>query len=44
MLNAIQAFGNNSNPEIKLTANYDQWGKVNISVTDNGCGIPEDLY
>ena len=39
--NAIDAIKDSDHPEIKLLAQL-KLGRVNITVTDNGCGIPED--
>jgi two-component system, NtrC family, nitrogen regulation sensor histidine kinase NtrY len=44
ILNAIQSFSNHKNAEIKLAAYLDQWGKISLTVSDNGPGIPEELH
>ena len=41
IINAIHAVSSSSNPEIKLSANIDERGKVVIKVRDNGIGIQE---
>jgi two-component system nitrogen regulation sensor histidine kinase NtrY len=41
IINAIYAVSNSPNPEIKLSANIDERGKVVIKITDNGIGIQE---
>jgi len=41
IINAIYAVSNSQNPEIKLSANIDERGKVVIKITDNGIGIQE---
>jgi len=41
IVNSIFALDGNVNPEISLTANLDEKGKVRIKVIDNGPGIPE---
>ena len=43
ILNSINAFDGISNPNIKLLGIIDNRGMINIQVTDNGKGIPEDL-
>lgn len=40
--NAIQAVSNKENPEIKLIAQQDIFGKVVIKVEDNGVGISQE--
>ena len=44
ILNSFNALSVASNPEIKLTSKIDNNGSVIIQVSDNGHGIPEELY
>lgn len=41
--NAEQAFKNNIDAYVELTASLNLRGRVVIEVSDNGCGIPEKL-
>lgn len=41
--NAIQALKDRGGAKIDLTSRIDARGRVIIQVTDNGCGIPEEL-
>ncbi|MHB1687428.1 MAG: sensor histidine kinase [Ignavibacteriaceae bacterium] len=44
ILNSISALAKTSLPEIKLISKIDNRGGILIQVTDNGHGIPEELY
>jgi len=41
--NALEALSNKENSKIKLKGGINERGRAQISVTDNGPGIPEDL-
>ncbi len=41
--NAEQALENTSKPSVSMTAYLNRRGHVVIDVSDNGCGIPEDI-
>lgn len=43
ILNSINAVKENENPEIELKSWLDEKGHVNISVSDNGSGIKDDI-
>jgi two-component system nitrogen regulation sensor histidine kinase NtrY len=43
LLNAIDAVKNSPNPKIVITGEVSLTGKVSISVSDNGSGIPQEL-
>ena len=44
ILNSFHAVSNLSAPEICLMGTIDNYGKAMIQVTDNGHGVPEELY
>lgn len=44
ILNSFHAVSTLSTPEICLMGKVDNYGKAMIQVTDNGSGVPEELY
>lgn len=43
ILNAVEACEEVANPEIKVTASKNSYGKVVVEVIDNGPGIPKEI-
>ena len=41
--NALQAIGDNANGNIIVILKNDTEERIQISISDNGCGIPEDI-
>jgi two-component system, NtrC family, nitrogen regulation sensor histidine kinase NtrY len=44
ILNSFNAVSNTPAPKIDLTGTIDNYGKAMIQVSDNGQGVPEELY
>ncbi|MDR3626063.1 MAG: ATP-binding protein, partial [Ignavibacteriaceae bacterium] len=44
ILNSVHAVANVTEPKISLSGTIDNYGKAVVQVTDNGNGVPEELY
>jgi nitrogen fixation/metabolism regulation signal transduction histidine kinase len=44
LLNSVHAVANSAEPKISLAGTIDNYGKAIVQVTDNGNGVPEELY
>lgn len=44
ILNSVHSVANVTEPKISLSGTIDNYGKAVVQVTDNGNGVPEELY